>query len=510
MAASKNLSQVLQSHNSNVARHGVIALSGYGINLRVDRGHLLFEDGVGEDRRRGRFPRVKHGLRRLVVIGTDGVISLSAIRWLADQKVSMVVLERDGSVLATTGRARSSDARLRRAQALGFESGAALKISRELIDRKLAGQAQVAREGLTDSDAAAKIVEHRSSIAEANTLDDLRLIEARAALVYWSAWKNVSISFPRQDLVRVPSHWQTFGSRVSPLTGSPRLAANPVNAMLNYLYAILEAESRLAAATVGLDPTLGVLHVDTSYRDNLACDLMEPIRPEVDSFVLDWIKREPLSRNWFFEQRDGNCRLMDPFAVRLAETAPTWARLVAPFAEWVAHLFSSQGSRSKYEAETPTPLTQRRRSEGRGNRFKLDRVAVGSPRKVCRFCGKELNKGKHCSACRVIASRENMQLALMKWHATPKTSPAKKRAFKRMSEHAVALTWWSPASQPLWLTEKFYVEKIQPRLPKLRVSDLASTLKISKSYAALIRSDKKRPHPRHWQTLAKLVGLNGH
>ena len=55
-----------------------------------------------------------------------------------------------------------------------------------------------------------------------------------------------------------------FGARVSPLTGSPRLAATPPNAILNYLYALLESEARLAAAALGLDPGLGVLHVDTS------------------------------------------------------------------------------------------------------------------------------------------------------------------------------------------------------------------------------------------------------
>jgi hypothetical protein len=43
--------------------------------------------------------------------------------------------------------------------------------------------------------------------------------------------------------------------------------------MLNYLYAVLESESRLAAAALGLDPGLGVLHVDTPARDSLACDL---------------------------------------------------------------------------------------------------------------------------------------------------------------------------------------------------------------------------------------------
>ena len=52
---------------------------------------------------------------------------------------------------------------------------------------------------------------------------------------YWNAWRKVTISFPKRDLHRVAEHWRTFGARVSPLTGSLRLDANPVNAILNYL-----------------------------------------------------------------------------------------------------------------------------------------------------------------------------------------------------------------------------------------------------------------------------------
>jgi hypothetical protein len=66
-----------------------------------------------------------------VVIGSDGLVSLAALRWLADQDVGFAMLDRRGSVLATTGPVRPSDARLRRAQALAFESGAALRIVRE-------------------------------------------------------------------------------------------------------------------------------------------------------------------------------------------------------------------------------------------------------------------------------------------------------------------------------------------------------------------------------------------
>src|SRR5713226_867016 len=321
MAATKTVYQLTQSHNSLTPRHGVVTLFGYGIQARVDRGHLMLEDGIGADRRHARFPRVGHGLKRLVVIGSDGMVSLAALRWLADQDAAFVMLERDGSVLATTGPVRPSDARLRRAQALAQQSGAALRITRELITQKLAGQEQVARNRLLDSTTADAIAQFRAKVPTAESIATVRLIESQAASAYWAAWRTLPINFPRNDLRRVPDHWRRFGARISPLTGSPRLAANPVNSILNYLYALLESEARLAAAALGLDPGLGVLHVDTPARDSLALDLMEPVRPQVDAFVLDWITREPLRREWFFERRDGNCRLMGPFACKLSETA---------------------------------------------------------------------------------------------------------------------------------------------------------------------------------------------
>lgn len=349
-------------------RNGVLTLFGYGINVRVDRGHLTFEDGIGTTRRSARLARVGHGLERLVVIGADGLVSLAALRWLADQDAAFVMLDRDGSVLATTGPVRSSDARLRRAQALATQTGADLTIARELISRKLAGQEQVARDKLHDNATAQAIADYRLDIAEAETLDTVRSLEAKGAAAYWAAWRNLSISFPKNDLPRVPDHWRVFGSRKSPLTGSPRLAANPVNAMLNYLYAVLESETRLAAAVLGLDPGLGFIHVDTPARDSLACDLMEAVRPQVDAYVLDWILQQPLRREWFFEQRDGNCRLMAPFAVRLTESAPIWARAIAPVVEWVSRTLWAGRRRAAADAAVPpTRLTQRHRRDAKGS-----------------------------------------------------------------------------------------------------------------------------------------------
>src|ERR1700733_3289718 len=125
MAARQTVPQPCSFGNSTpnqLIKHGVVTLYGYGIRVFVDRGHLNIEDGVGPERRTRRFARVRHGLRRLVVIGSDGLVSLAALRWLADQNACFVMLDRDGAVLATTGPVYPSDVRLRRAQARAHDS----------------------------------------------------------------------------------------------------------------------------------------------------------------------------------------------------------------------------------------------------------------------------------------------------------------------------------------------------------------------------------------------------
>src|SRR5216683_2466640 len=192
MAARKTVSQSAQSLNS-VPRHGVLTLVGFGIQVRVDRGHLLVQDGIGTERRRFRLPRVGHGLKRLVVIGSDGMISLAALRWLADQDAAFVMLDRDGSVLATTGPVRPSDARLRRAQALAGQNGMALEIARQLISAKLSGQETVARESFENLATADAIARLRERLSVADRLDLVRSVEAQAAAAYWSAWSALPV-----------------------------------------------------------------------------------------------------------------------------------------------------------------------------------------------------------------------------------------------------------------------------------------------------------------------------
>lgn len=503
-SAQENTSKFETKSASEISpQRGVVTLAGYGIQVRVDSGHLILEDGIGASRRRARLPRVGHGLRRLVVIGSDGVVSLAALRWMADQDVAFSMLERDGRVFAVTGPVSSSDAKLRRAQALADHSGAALLITRELISQKLAGQENVARLKLLDCKTADKIARFRSEIPTAESISTIRLIESQAARTYWAAWSTLSVNFPKNSLKRVPDHWRSFGARVSPITGSPRLAANPANAILNYLYALLESESRLAAAAMGLDPGLGVLHVDTTARDSLACDLMEPVRPQVDAYLLDWITREFVHREWFFENRDGNCRLMTPFAMRLSETTSTWGRAVGPIAERVARSFWS--SIRNPDRPVATRLTQTNKREAKGVQPISTALCPPRPLTLCPGCGKQIMPGRtHCAECSIESATERLSDAARLGRLAAQAPAALRKQAESQRRHANARSNWDESSQPAWLTAEFYSQNIEPSLVNISTSTIAAGIGVSRWYASRIRQGN-RPHPRHWEALSNLI-----
>lgn len=515
MAASVTVPQPTQGLNS-AARlrrpmrlaHGVVTLSGHGLSVRVDRGHLVLQDSTIDEQYEARLPRVGHGLRRLIVIGSDGVISLAALRWLRDQKTAFLLLDRDGSVLTATGPSQLRDSRLRRAQAVAGQTDQAVRIARVLITQKLAAQERLARQTLQSETVASGIAAERQSLSGASTIEAIRWTEARGALAYWSAWRDIPVVFPKAALGRVPEHWRTFGVRRSPLTGSPRLAVNPPNAMLNYLYALVESEARLACVAVGLDPNLGFLHADTDSRASLACDLMETVRPQVDAYVLSWITREPLRREWFFEQRNGNCRLMAPFARQLSETMATWAQAVAPVAERVAAILreSIPGAKGRRDAHT-TPLTERHRREAKGAPESAPRQLPRPPR-VCPSCGQGVkNTGANCRKCANAELSLAFPTVLAKGRTVAQSPAAQAKRSETRRKNAEAVSKWNPVSLPPWLTMEFYEQEVAPRLRSRKSVEVARCLKVSESYAAQVKSGVRIPHPRHWLSLAELLRI---
>lgn len=97
--------------------------------------------------------------------------------------------------------------------------------------------------------------------------------EGRAANLYWSAWKL----FLEGNKIEFPGR-----------TG--RGAKDPVNALLNYGYAMLFARIETVVLSCGFLPFAGFLHADRPGKPSFVLDAMELFRqPIVDHTVLEFI-----------------------------------------------------------------------------------------------------------------------------------------------------------------------------------------------------------------------------
>jgi CRISPR-associated endonuclease Cas1 len=523
-------------------KDGVVVLSGYGLHVGVVRSQLTLSDGVGRSRRSGSLAKATAVLKRLVVLGHSGTISFEALRWLADARAAFIQIDGDGNVVVASAPAGLDDPRLRRAQAMALWTGVGSALTRELLRQKLEGQAQVLGALPSSEQATVAIDQALAVLSVTEHSDRFRLVEAAAATVYWAAWSSVPVRFAKKDADRVPAHWRTVGTRSSPLSDSPRSAANPANALLNYLYAILEAEARIALLTVGLDPGIGVLHADQRNRDSLACDVMEAVRPQVDAYVLQVLQSHRFGARDFFETRQGVCRLMPPLTHLLAETAPIWAKAVAPIAESVAQtLFAARETSpvtmmasggqtarpatvhlapSKKGERLPTKLTEGNRRQGRdGHRRASKRVAV-PPRPdlppPCVSCGVLLpsSERQYCDEC---LPERRLELAETFTTAGPQVlaqlraqdaDPAhggesgRKRG-RAIVQHQRAIAAWQ-SMEPEGDAVLDFQRDIWPKLQHVSLNALMQATGLSLRYCWLIRRGERIPHPRHWATFRAL------
>jgi len=497
---------------------GVLVLTGYGLDVRVWRGRLRVADGIGRDRREAIVHRATGRLRRLVVLGHSGSISLEAIRWLADVGAGFLQIDADGRVLAAFGPPGTDRPGLRRAQARALDTPLGVDLARRLIAQKIAAQSEtLASVGEADVTARtlATILEAVTRLHVAATRDDVRMAEAMAAAVYWSELSSASVRFAARDEGSVPAHWRTVGVRSSPLTGSPRLASNPANAILNYLYAILEAEATIAARVVGLDPGLGVLHADQLNRDSLSTDLMEPVRPIVDRYVFDLLAERRFAAADFFETRQGVCRVTPQLARELAEAALDWGRVVGRVAEDVARRLEASGN----ARPMPTPVSGRNRSAGRQTQTRPDRTdrRPAALARSCRQCGSPVERSQVTGPGPCTDDARSQRLATFAAAGRRRaaelrsagTTPDAVRSFERMrigernSDLVAAARAWQATHQ--WPAPGTFERDVRPRLEGVSAAAIARATGLSRGYCQLIKRGEAVPHPMWWETLQTLV-----
>lgn len=273
--------------------------------VRKDGANIVVETNGVE---RGRAPL--HMIGGLVCFGRAGV-SPALMQACAESGIALSFLTPNGRFIARMEGARTGNVLLRRAQYRATaDPEAAVPIVRAIVAAKTANSRTVVRRALRDHGDGLAPAAH-SALKEAelrlgdavrrtllrNNIDKLRGIEGEAANAYFGAFDH---------LVRPEDEAFRFRGR------SRRPATDRINALLNFLYAMLGHDCRSALETVGLDPQMGFLHADRPGRASLALDLMEEFRPVLaERLALSLINRRQLSARDFTIEEAGGVLLKD-------------------------------------------------------------------------------------------------------------------------------------------------------------------------------------------------------
>lgn len=113
----------------------------------------------------------------------------------------------------------------------------------------------------------------------------------------------------------------------------------------------------------------------------------------------------------------------------------------------------------------------------------------------------------HCGKCNLDNATKRLVEVSREGRVAGHTPEAIAKEAATHRKHGKARRRWKSSDQPAWLTEQLFREKIQPALARTSGTAIANQIGVSRWYGGRVR-DGYRPHPRHWQALAELVGVS--
>lgn len=248
---------------------------------------------------------------RQVVISGSGSISFDAMELLGSCGVDLIIINWKGEVTARLASRDLRTVQTRREQYYAYRDARSGFLAKRFIIAKMRNQyatlGTLAKSRKESSpEVADKLIEKREEISsqirrvdfiEEKPIDQIRNIimgiEGISSTYYWEGINEI-----------IPNDFN-FTCR------SGRYAEDPVNALLNYGYALLEGEVWRGVHYAGLDPYGGFLHVDRPGRPSMVLDLMEEFRQQlIDKTVIGLVAKGEVKAS-DFSMEEGVCKLGD-------------------------------------------------------------------------------------------------------------------------------------------------------------------------------------------------------
>jgi CRISPR-associated protein Cas1 len=306
-----------------------LILTGHGCSLRIDGGALIINQGFTHYPQKQECHRYFKGdlalPRIIVLLDGSGSLSFDVLSWLGEQGVALARIKWNGDVAVfASGAGFVADAgKLRWQYETQADETLRYGFARNLVRRKLLNSIAMLKATFGPSrlreTAVLKARDGATSLQAESVrgMNDIRAIEGECAAAYFAAWADIEMRWTARSRYPVSDQWRTFRSRSSILTGrKPKnwKASHPINAMLNYAYAVRAAQLQIQAVADGFDPYAGIMHHSRPDFPAYVYDLIEPERPKVDAEILAFVQSRTFSAADFVIRSDGACRLTPQLA----------------------------------------------------------------------------------------------------------------------------------------------------------------------------------------------------
>tara|TARA_B100000678_G_scaffold208294_1_gene175854 strand:+ start:9384 stop:10454 length:1071 start_codon:yes stop_codon:yes gene_type:complete len=313
-----------------------LILNGHGVSLRVENGSLVIRDGFThypQKRAEYRFfPRDLDLPSRILLLDGSGTLSFEVLTWLAEQGVALARVRADGeiaTVASGTGYAADRQ-KVDWQMEMRADLSKRLEFAADLIRRKIISSIPTLEVYIPPSrsrDMALAKANAAIGRLESESFEDLNAIfaiEGECASAYFRAWHGLPVKWKGVARRPVPQEWHAYNWRSSRATGKKaenRNASHPVNAMLNYAYAVKLAKLQLEAIADGYDPTIGIMHNCKRGSPAWALDMIELERASVDARILEFVADQGFAAADFILKKNGGCRLSPQLARMVASLA---------------------------------------------------------------------------------------------------------------------------------------------------------------------------------------------
>lgn len=322
--------RLLRERNSNP-----LILTGHGTSLRIEHGALSIKQGFTHyPQKAEQFRFFKGDLnlpRMIMLLDGSGSISFDVLTWLGEQGVALARIQWGGetTVFASGAGFFANSEKLSWQYEARDNEQLRLDFARKLICDKLCNSIVTLETRTPESASRDKAVcKAREALdllpsMSLSNMGDVRAIEGECAARYFAAWQGIEMHWTASIRYPVPDDWRSYRSRSSILTGRKARnwkASHPINAMVNYAYAVRVAQLQVQAVADGFDPFAGIMHHSRPLFPAYAYDLIEPERPKVDGAILAFAQSRKFSGADFILRKDGVCVLSPQLARTVAAT----------------------------------------------------------------------------------------------------------------------------------------------------------------------------------------------